>query len=62
MEDAEIRDLCGWMQTASKPPAVEDVSPLSGTTRKYQRQWSVLKLREGLLHRRWESVDGFQVV
>ena len=62
MEDAEIKDLCGWIQIASKPPAVEDVLPLSGTTSTYMRQWSVLKLREGLLHRRWKSADGSQVV
>ena len=41
---------------------MEDVSPLGGNRRTYLRQWSVLKLREGLLHRRWESADGFQVV
>ena len=62
MEDTYIKDLCGWIQTASEPPAIEDVSSLSGTTRTYLRQWSVLTLREGLLHRRWESADGLQVV
>ena len=41
MEDEEIKDLCGWIQTASEPPDVEDVSPLGGTTRTYLRQWYI---------------------
>ena len=61
-EDAEIKDLCGWLQNSSQPPALGDVQPLSGTMKTYLQQWPVLRLREGLLRWRWESADGLQVV
>ena len=61
-EDAKIKDLCGWLQDSSQPPALGDVQPLSGTMKTYLQQWPVLRLREGLSHRRWKSADGLQVV
>ena len=61
-EKVEIKDLCGWLHDSSQPPALGDVQPPSGTMKTYLQQWSMLRLREGLLHRRWESADGLQVV
>ena len=61
-EGTEIKNVCHWMEISPKPPVLKNVLPLSGIVRTYLRQWPVLTLRDGLLHRRWESADGLHVV
>ena len=59
--DPKLKDVCLWLSASSKPPKMEEITPLSGATRTYLQQWPVLQLRDGLLHRRWVSTDGLQV-
>ena len=61
-EDMEIKDICTWLAAAREPPRLDDVTPLSGTVRTYLQQWPVLQLRDGILHRRWETADELQTI
>ena len=56
--DPELKDACLWLSASSERPKMEE----SGAARTYLQQWQVLQLRDGLLHRRWASTDGLQVV
>ena len=42
-------------------PCVDEVSGLSSQVKTYWRMWDTLAVKEGVLAKRWESVDGKEV-
>ncbi len=62
MKNAQKADSdLSWLWTAkdiNKKPEYTVVSPLSKAAKVYYMEWDRIELKEGLLHRRWESNDG----
>jgi transposase InsO family protein len=58
MADSELRNIYQWKQASEEQVPWEDVVGLSQITKVYWRQWERLKIDNGLLYRRWDSLDG----
>ena len=57
-EDADIGPIVTLREEGEEKPPWESVAPLSPAAKVLWQQWSVLRLSEGVLQRRWESCDG----
>ena len=55
--DPDLLFLLKGKENGQKPAPTE-ISPLSKTAKVYYMEWDRIELREGMLHRRWESNDG----
>lgn len=52
-EDPDVSPVIRWMEAGSERPSKEAVSPESPATKCLVDQWEALRLREGILQRRW---------
>ena len=57
-EDADIGPIVTLREEDDEKPPWESVAALSFAAKALWQQWSVLRLSEGVLQRRWESCDG----
>ncbi|KAJ8951273.1 hypothetical protein NQ318_008176 [Aromia moschata] len=60
-KDSEIKLIRNWVKNGVRP-TWQEVSRYGTTIKGYWAQWSSLCLRDGLLHRKWESPDGVSAV
>ena len=56
--DKELDVIITALENKTGRPAWDDVSSASRETKHYWTQWDLLKVRGGVLQRRWESVNG----
>lgn len=55
--DADLKPiLCGLRE--GRKPTWEEIETFSPDTKHYWEQWDLLRLRNGMLERRWETADG----
>ena len=57
-EDPDISPILSHLLASSSRPTADEISGASPTTKHYWAQWSMLRINDGVLERRWESVDG----
>ncbi|KAJ8957186.1 hypothetical protein NQ318_007748 [Aromia moschata] len=60
-KDNDLRLIRNWVKNGVRP-TWQEVSRYSTTIKGYWAQWNSLCLRDGLLHRKWESPDGVSAV
>ncbi|KAJ8959954.1 hypothetical protein NQ318_009387, partial [Aromia moschata] len=60
-KDNDLRLIRNWVKNGVRP-TWQEVSRYGTTIKGYWAQWSSLCLRDGLLHRKWESPDGVSAV
>ncbi|KAJ8962742.1 hypothetical protein NQ318_001140, partial [Aromia moschata] len=60
-KDNDLRLIRNWVKNGVRP-TWQEVSRYGMTIKGYWAQWSSLCLRDGLLHRKWESPDGVSAV
>ncbi|KAJ8944082.1 hypothetical protein NQ318_005992 [Aromia moschata] len=60
-KDSEIKLIRNWVKNGVRP-TWQEVSRYGTNIKGYWAQWSSLCLRDGLLHRKWESPDGVSAV
>ncbi|KAJ8947967.1 hypothetical protein NQ318_021065 [Aromia moschata] len=60
-KDNDLSLIRNWVKNGVRP-TWQEVSRYCTTIKGYWAQWSSLCLRDGLLHRKWESPDGVSVV
>ncbi|KAJ8949726.1 hypothetical protein NQ318_005047 [Aromia moschata] len=60
-KDSDLKLIRNWLQNGVRP-TWQEVSRYGTTIKGYWAQWSSLCLRDGLLHRKWESPDGVSAV
>ena len=56
LEDPDLKPVIEFMEAANGKTSWQDVAALSPTTKRFM--WDSLHLKNGVLHRRWESDDG----
>ena len=61
-QDSDIEPILRWKRESENRPDWETVAPHSPATKLYWAQWRSLHLREGVLHRIWETPAGDGVV
>ena len=61
-QDPDIESILRWKRELENRPDWETVAPRSPATKLYWAQWRSLHLREGVLHRIWETPAGDSVV
>ena len=61
-QDGDLKPILMWREKSDTRPNWEAVAPHSPTTKLYWAQWRSLHLREGVLHRLWETPAGDNVV
>ncbi|KAJ8954293.1 hypothetical protein NQ318_005876 [Aromia moschata] len=60
-KDNDLRLIRNWVKNGVRP-TWQEVSRYGTTMKEYWAQWNSLCLRDGLLHRKWESPDGVSAV
>ena len=55
--DADLAPVIRWLE-AGERPGREEIAPESSATKHLVEQWAMLRLQEGVVQRRWESVSG----
>ncbi|KAJ8935621.1 hypothetical protein NQ318_006464 [Aromia moschata] len=60
-KDSDLKLIRNWLKNGVRP-TWQEVSRYGTTIKGYWAQWSSLCLRDGLLHRKWESHDGVSAV
>ncbi|KAJ8947621.1 hypothetical protein NQ318_002633 [Aromia moschata] len=60
-KDSDLKLIRNWVKHGVRP-TWQEVSRYGTTIKGYWAQWSSLCLRDGLLHRKWESPDGVSAV
>ncbi|KAJ8952765.1 hypothetical protein NQ318_008081 [Aromia moschata] len=60
-KDNDLRLIRNWVKNGVRP-TWQEVSRYGTTIKGYWAQWNSLCLRDGLLHRKWESPDGVSAV
>ena len=60
--DSDITPILGWLETSLEAPKKQEVAECGLATQIYIQQWDVLRLRDGVLYRRWESADELRVI
>ncbi|KAJ8947745.1 hypothetical protein NQ318_018007 [Aromia moschata] len=60
-KDSDLKLIRNWVKNGVRP-TWQEVSRYGTTIKGYWAQWSSLCLRDGLLHRKWESPDGVSAV
>ncbi|KAJ8946169.1 hypothetical protein NQ318_004422 [Aromia moschata] len=60
-KDNDLRLIRNWVKNGVRP-TWQEVSRYGTTIKGYWAQWNSLSLRDGLLHRKWESPDGVSAV
>ncbi|KAJ8937338.1 hypothetical protein NQ318_011842 [Aromia moschata] len=60
-KDRDLKLIRNWVKNGVQP-TWQEVSRYGTTIKGYWAQWSSLCLRDGLLHRKWESPDGVSAV
>lgn len=56
-KDADLKLIIDWMKN-NKRPEFEEVSQMNSVVKAYLAQWNSLKLRDEVLYRIWEDVNG----
>ncbi|KAJ8944088.1 hypothetical protein NQ318_019426 [Aromia moschata] len=56
-KDSDLKLIRNWVKNGVRP-TWQEVSRYGTTIKGYWAQWNSLCLRDGLLHRKWESPDG----
>jgi len=56
--DSDIKVIAAWLSGTTEKPPSEQVAVYSSTTKALWHQWSRLRLREGVLYRKFWSADG----
>jgi transposase InsO family protein len=59
--DDELKKIIELLEQYGDKPTWKDVGYEGWKTKAYWQQWSRLAIRDGLLKRRWETVDGLQI-
>ncbi|KAJ8942563.1 hypothetical protein NQ318_021965 [Aromia moschata] len=59
-KDSDLKLIRNWVKNGVRP-TWQEVSRYGTTIKGYWAQWSSLCLRDGLLHRKWESPDGKKI-
>jgi hypothetical protein len=59
--DADIAPLINAMERGENPPKWNEVADWSAASKSLWRQWRRLQMREGVLHRRFESSDARRI-
>ena len=57
-EDPDIKPVLESLNKSEIKPPPNELSPLSKVSKVYFSQWNRLKIRDGVLCRKWESEDG----
>ncbi|KAJ8945548.1 hypothetical protein NQ318_020394 [Aromia moschata] len=60
-KNSDLKLIRNWVKNGVRP-TWQEVSRYGTTIKGYWAQWSSLCLRDGLLHRKWESPDGVSAV
>ncbi|KAJ8953410.1 hypothetical protein NQ318_023527, partial [Aromia moschata] len=60
-KDSDLKLIRNWLKNGVRP-TWQEVSRYGTTIKGYWAQWSSLCLRDGLLHRKWESPNGVSAV
>ncbi|KAJ8956837.1 hypothetical protein NQ318_014251 [Aromia moschata] len=60
-KDSDLKLIRNWLKNGVRP-TWQEVSRYGTTIKGYWAQWSSICLRDGLLHRKWESPDGVSAV
>ncbi|KAJ8941380.1 hypothetical protein NQ318_003633 [Aromia moschata] len=60
-KDNDLKLIRSWVKNGVRP-TWQEVSRYGTTIKGYWAQWNSLCLRDGLLHRKWESPDGVSAV
>ncbi|KAJ8950520.1 hypothetical protein NQ318_015264 [Aromia moschata] len=60
-KDSDLKLIRNWLKNGVRP-TWQEVSRYGTTIKGYWAQWSSLCLRDGLLHRKWQSPDGVSTV
>ncbi|KAJ8960041.1 hypothetical protein NQ318_009478 [Aromia moschata] len=60
-KDNDLKLIRNWLKNGVRP-TWQEVSRYGTTIKGYWAQWNSLCLRDGLLHRKWESPDGVSAV
>lgn len=55
--DADLAPVIRWLE-AGERPGKEEIAPESPATKHLVEQWTMLRLQEGVVQRRWESASG----
>ena len=61
-EDAALGPVLRWMEEGSEKPPWERVAAYGPETKALWQQWEALGVKEGVLHKKWESSDGTSIV
>ena len=59
--DPELAPLMSLLEKRSDKPVWEEIASTSRVTKLYWAQWEQLRMKDGVLQRRWESRDGLSV-
>jgi hypothetical protein len=59
--DLDIAPLINAIERGENPPKCDEVADWSATSKSLWRQWCRLQMREGVLHRRFESSDARRI-
>ena len=57
-EDEDLRMIITALEAGQGKPAWNEVSDASTEAKQYWSQWELLRMQNGILQRRWESVNG----
>ena len=57
-QDTDLAPIIRHLAQGTKQPEWVEVTSTSAVTKRYWAQWDMLQLSDGVLRRRWESVDG----
>ena len=57
-EDEDLLPIIQWLQAGDERPDRQTVSGKSPVTKHLWQQWSLLRLQDGVLQRRWVKADG----
>ena len=58
LHDPDIKPILKWKESISGRPSREEVAGCSPDTKLYWAQWKSLSIRQGVLHRDWETAAG----
>ena len=58
LQDPDVKPILEWKESSSDRPSREEVAGCSPDTKLYWAQWKSLSVRQGVLHRLWETVAG----
>ena len=60
-DDEELKIIIQLLNTCTSQPERNEIMKYDEATKSYWMQWSRLKIRNGILYRRWESADGSSI-